>query len=91
MKITQTLLVAAFVSSVALAGNAFADESADQAFSKCRASATEEEVPGTEVTSFIRQCMADAGISQDDINVHTGVGGPASGDGESAPSGESRV
>jgi hypothetical protein len=84
MKFVHPLLVAASISLMVLAGNAFAEGSADDAFAKCRASASDEEIPGTEMTSYLRQCMASAGVSQEDIDVRTGQGGPAS-DEEAAP------
>jgi len=88
MKFVHPLLIAVSVSLLAMAGTTFADEqAADQAFTKCRAAASDEEIPGTELTSFLRQCMADAGVAEQDIEVRTGQGGPAND--EAAPATES--
>jgi len=81
MKFVQSVLFAATL-SLALTGTAMASD-ADQAMSKCQSAASEEGIPGTELSSFLRQCMADAGISQADIDSRTGQGGPEGGAPES--------
>jgi len=87
MKI-NSILLAASVSIIALSSSAFASqESGDQAMADCRASAASEEIPATELSSYLRQCLASAGLSQDEINMRTG--GQSDSDENAAPAAES--
>jgi len=87
MKFSHPVLFAVSISLMALTGSAMAaDSDADQAMSKCQAAASDEGIPGTELTSFLRQCMADAGVSQSDIESRTGQGGPSEGGSQAAES-----
>lgn len=75
MKRIYVIALAIFITS--LSGWAVAEEpNADQVMSNCRSSAAQDEISGPDLTAYLRQCMADAGVSEDDINVRTGIGGP---------------
>lgn len=89
MKFAHPVLFAVSVSLMAMAGNVFAEDSADDAMEKCRAAASEDQIPSSELTGYLRQCLSNAGVSQQEIDVRTGQGGPGSDASEAAPATES--
>lgn len=86
MKI-HSILLAASISFIAFSSSAFASQEAgDQAMADCRSQAASEEVPASDLNSYLKECLAGAGLSQDEISVRTGQ---SDSDQNAAPASES--